>query len=216
MQNPIRLIKRPKTQEHDVVYLEPEEIKEIEQIIFSGAGNELAAKKQKDWQLRDYLLFRIPVVNGIRVSALCEINVTDLHLNNNTITVTEKGNITKDVYIDDKTADYISQWLVKREQLLREKKATSDALFISNRRTRMTVRSIELIIKKYADGVGGKHVTPHTLRRSFGTNTYRQTKDIYLVSDALGHKNTAPTRRYVRAFNDDKRKAVVSVASLYD
>lgn len=212
--NPVDSLKRPKIEINEVVFLEPEEVITIERkILEEGSGNQTARSKQQDWKLRDFLLFHIPVVNGIRVEALVEINMNDIHMERHTITVTEKGNITKEVFLDDKALRYIRLWKRERQDLLGDKKC--DAFFISNRRTRITQRAVEDIIKKYADGINGKHITPHKLRSTFGTNAYRTTKDIKMVADALGHKTTVPTQRYVKSFENGIKDTVDLVASLY-
>ena len=79
----------------------------------------------------------------------------------------------------------------------------------------MTVRSIQKVIDKYTKCIEGKHITPHKLRSTCGTNTYQATGDIYLVANVLGHKTTAPTRRYAAVLDTDKRNAINKVAALY-
>jgi len=207
-------IERPKIQETDVIFLTPEEVKLVENQIIKGSGNSLAVAKQQNWKFRDYLLFRIPVVNGLRVTALSEINLEDINLKEKSIKVIEKGNISKKVFIDEKTCMFLSLWLEQREKILNGESCR--ALFISNQKKRMTVRSIEYIIKKHTEPVVNKHITPHKLRSTCGTNLYQAKKDIYLVADVLGHKTTAPTKRYTKIFNQDKRDAITTIASLYD
>ena len=209
-------IRRPKIQENDVVFLTVEEVQKVENAIIKGVGNKTAISKQQNWKYRDYLLFRIPIVNGLRVTALSEININDLDLQNKRIRVTEKGNITKYVFVDDKTCMFIEMWLEKRKELLGAAYDKEQALFISNQKKRITVRSIEYIIQKYTDGIVDKHITPHKLRSTCGTNLYQAKKDIYLVANVLGHKNTAPTRRYTKVFEHDKQDAISTMASLYD
>ena len=153
------------------------------------------------------------MVNGLRVTALSEINIDDIDFKNKRITVTEKGNITKKVSFDNKTDMYLKIWIKQREELLGDYKER--ALFISNRRTRMTVRSIENVVEKYTQCIEGKHITPHKLRSTCGTNVYQQTKDIYLVSKILGHKNTSPTRRYAAVFDEDITETINNVANMY-
>lgn len=208
-------IRRPKIQENDVVFLTVEEVQKVENSIIRGVGNKAAISKQQNWKFRDYLLFRIPVVNGLRVTALSEINIGDVELDKKRIRVTEKGNITKYVFIDDKTCMFIEMWMEKRKELLGNNNK-EQALFISNQRKRMTVRSIEYIIEKYTKDIVPKHITPHKLRSTCGTNLYQAKKDIYLVANVLGHKTTAPTKRYTKVFEEDKQGAIHTIASLYD
>lgn len=210
-----KLIERPTIRENDIVYLTPEEVRKVENEILNGVGDSLSVARQKDWKYRDLLLFRIPVVNGLRVTALSEINIEDINLEERTILVTEKRNITKKVDYDKKTGEYLELWLKKRKEILGDKAETEKSLFISNRKNRITVRSIENIVSKYTTCIEGKHITPHKLRSTCGTNTYQATGDIYLVSKILGHKNTAPTRRYAAVLDTDKRDAINKIASMY-
>ena len=217
LENPFEVtkIERPKIQENDVVFLTPEEVKKVENAILEGVGNARSKGKQKNWKYRDMLLFRIPVVNGLRVTALSEINISDINFKRNTIKVTEKGNVTKEVYIDDKTKDYIIKWMCDRKDIL-DGFNDCNALFISNRKERMSVSSIGDVIEKYTQAViKDKHITPHKLRSTCGTNIYQHTKDIYLVASVLGHKSTSPTKRYAKIFDEDKQNAINAVAGLY-
>ena len=209
-------ISRPRLKENDIVFLADDEVRNIENAIINGCGTDLAASRQAEWKDRDMALFFIPLTTGLRVCALSEINMEDIDLENNRIIVTEKGNITKYIYIPNVTKKYLQKWISKRDELLKEKGKECEALFISNRRTRMTVRSIEIIIQKYATVVNGKHITPHSLRRTFGTNAYQDSRDIYKVSKLLGHKDTSPTKRYVKVFDDDLAELVMNTASRYE
>lgn len=207
-------IERPKIPDTEITFLTPEEVKLVENNILHGAGNELAIAKQKNWKFRDYLLFRIPSVTGLRVTSLSEINIEDIDLNKKTIRVIEKGNVHKKIYIDKKTIIFIELWLEQRKKILNANQC--QALFISNRKERMSVRSIEHVIKKYTEDIVDKHITPHKLRSTCGTNLYQAKKDIYLVADVLGHKTTAPTKRYAKIFDKDKKEAISTIAELYN
>ena len=210
-------IKRPRRKENDVVFLTPEEVAKVEANILNGCGNARAIGKQRNWKYRDLLLFRIPVVNGLRIEALREININDINLKEMSIKVTEKGNINKKVYFDAKTKEYMLRWLNDRIDLMTEEEYNScKALFISSRKTRMCAQSIADIITKYTKTATSKHITPHKLRSTCGTNIYQQTKDIYLVANVLGHKSTEPTKRYTKCFNEDKQAAIINVAKIYD
>ncbi len=206
---------RPKAEKKPVIYLTSEEVKEIQERILNGWGSDQAKLKQREWRYRDYLLFRIPVVTGIRVEALTEINVSDVDLVRKTIRVTERGNITKDIYVDEITRDYILKWIMQRADLIGYGNYDCQALFISNRFKRMDVRSVEILITKYADGINGKHITPNQLRNTCGVNLYQLEKDICLVADVLGHSSTEHTRKYAEVFEADKKDAVNSLAKLY-
>lgn len=202
-------IQRPKVKENDVVFLTPEEVKLVEESIL---------KSRDEYKYRDLLLFRIPTINGLRVTALSEINIEDIDFKDSSIKVVEKGNIEKSVYLDQKTMEYLRTWLTTRGRILGVSGCEKcKALFISNQKCRMVCRSIERIITKHTSkAIPNKHITPHKLRSTCGTNLYQAKKDIYLVASVLGHKSTAPTRRYTKVFDNDKRNAINTIAEIYN
>ena len=74
--------------------------------------------------------------------------------------------------------------------------------------TRMTVRNAEILVKKYAKAaVSLKKITPHKLRSTYGTQLYKETGDIYLVADVLGHKDVNTTRRHYAAIEEERRRS---------
>ena len=199
-------IDRPKPQEKEVIYLKVEEVKKVEKSILDGVGNNRSVARQKNWKYRDFCLFWLPVVNGIRVGALSEINIEDIDFNDNSIIVIEKGNRPTRIYFDEKASLYLHLWMEQRKENLGDSEC--DALFISNRKERMTVTTIERTISKYTEAGINRHISPHKLRATFATNLYRKTRDIELTSKALHHRSTTPTQKYVKVFDQDIRNAV--------
>ena len=79
----------------------------------------------------------------------------------------------------------------------------------------MTVRSVEDLVEKYASAVTTtKRITPHKLRSTYGTALYRETGDIYLVADVLGHKDVNTTRRHYAAMDDERRRRAADAVHL--
>ena len=203
-------IERPKQAEvKDVVYLTPEEINIVVNNIKSGYGSELAKTKQEKMKYRDLLLFLIPIYTGLRVTALKEINISDLFLEENYIMATDKGNKTKEHYINDDIKKILFLWLNERNKILGE--TPCDALFISNRKQRMSYGAIKKIVIKFTQGID-KKITPHKLRATCATTLLAATNDIYLVANVLGHSSTEPTKRYAAL---DKER-LLSVPKILD
>ena len=168
-------------------------------------------------EIRDKAMLELMCSTGIRVSEIINLTLDNTNLNLSYIIVTNGKSKERIIPFSESCKIAIENYLMSsRGELLKEKGKECDALFISNRRTRMTVRSIEIIIQKYATVVDNKHITPHSLRRTFGTNTYQDSKDIYKVTKLLGHKSTSPTRRYVKVFDDDLSELVMNSASRYE
>ena len=83
-----------------------------------------------------------------------------------------------------------------------------NALFLSLQMKRMSVRSVENLVKKYARIVTPlKKITPHKLRSTYGTALYRETGDIYLVADVLGHADVNTTEKHYAALDDARRRS---------
>ena len=81
------------------------------------------------------------------------------------------------------------------------------ALFYSTQRKRIGVQAVENLVKKYARQITTtKKITPHKLRSTYGTSLYRETGDIYLVADVLGHKDVNTTRKHYAAMDEDRRR----------
>ena len=90
------------------------------------------------------------------------------------------------------------------------------ALFLSLQYRRITVRAVENLVKKYAKIVTPlKKITPHKLRSTYGTELYRETGDIYIVADVLGHRDVNTTRKHYAAISEDHRRAVADAVKLH-
>nr|MCR5272271.1 tyrosine-type recombinase/integrase [Lachnospiraceae bacterium] len=88
-------------------------------------------------------------------------------------------------------------------------------LFLSRQKKRINVRAVENLVKKYSRLVTTvKNITPHKLRSTYGTNLYRETGDIYLVADVLGHKDVNTTKKHYAAVEEDRRRSAANVVKL--
>jgi integrase len=74
---------------------------------------------------------------------------------------------------------------------------------------------VENLVRKYSSIVTTlKKITPHKLRSTYGTRLYRETGDIYLVADVLGHKDVNTTRKHYAAIEEDHRKKAADIVKL--
>ena len=79
----------------------------------------------------------------------------------------------------------------------------------------MGVQAIENMVKKYARQITpNKKITPHKLRSTYGTSLYKETGDIYLVADVLGHKDVNTTRKHYAAQADERRRKAARMVHL--
>ena len=108
------------------------------------------------------------------------------------ISIIRKGGNEDKVYFSDEVHDALRKYYNIRT-ITATKQPNEQAFFLSSRGTRLSIRSIQNLVHKYTKGI--YEVSPHKLRTTFGTNLYVATKDIYLVSAALGHRNVETTSR---------------------
>ena len=157
-------------------------------------------------RIRDLAILTLLLGTGIRVSECVGLNINDLDFNNARMKITRKGGYESFVYFSDEVQESLENYLDIRE-LQHPLEGHEDALFLSIQYKRMSVRSIELLVKKYASSsVALKKITPHKLRSTYGTSLYQETGDIYLVADVLGHKDVNTTRKHYAAIEEERRR----------
>ncbi|MBO4573461.1 MAG: tyrosine-type recombinase/integrase, partial [Clostridia bacterium] len=200
----------PKLHEKEIIRLENDEIKELLDTAETGKGlspHQLAYVKNTS--VRDVALLTLFLGTGIRISELVGLNTDDIFLDNNSFVVTRKGGNRTILYFTDEVKEALLIWLDHRGKLP-QLKPDEKALFVSLQNKRISVRAVENLVKKYAKKVTPlKNITPHKLRSTFGTKLYRETADIYVVADYLGHKDINTTKRHYAAISDDIRKAAI-------
>ena len=152
--------------------------------------------------LRDRSIIELLFSSGLRVSELTNLNRDHVNTKRREFMVRGKGQKDRPVYIGQVTADHLEEYLSARQDSL-------PALFISYRDKtpqhldtsgdfrRLTPRSVQRIIKKYALKAGiTKHVSPHTMRHSFATDLLMNGADLRSVQSLLGHSNISTTQVY--------------------
>lgn len=206
--NPCARIKPPKcTKENEVVAMTSDEIEIMKSNIIKGVGSSRSRAKRRKFINRDLLIVTLGCATGLRATSITEINISDIDFEENCITVREKGNKERRVYFGEKTKSLMYDWLKDRRRLYPN--IETDALFISEKKNRISTLVIRDVIKTFSVGID-KHLTPHKMRSSCATNLYEKTGDIYLVQEILGHKNIANTRRYAKV-SEAKRQSAVNI-----
>lgn len=207
--NPALKVDMPKIHEQAITRLDVNEVAEFLDNVESGNKLSKAQLKRHDkLKTRDLALLTLMLGTGIRVSECVGLDIHDVDFDNGRIKVVRKGGAESFVYFGDEVEEALLDYMEERKQLQPEE-GHENALFISSKRKRLCVRSVELLVKKYASTVTTvKHITPHKLRSTYGTNLYQESKDIYLVADVLGHKDVNTTRRhYAEILDENKRNA---------
>ena len=142
------------------------------------------------------------------------LNLNDVDFKNGGIRIHRKGGKEVTVYFGQEVEDALMDYLEERKHVIPEK-GHEDALFLSLQRKRLAVRSVENLVKKYAKIVTPtKKITPHKLRSTYGTNLYRETGDIYLVADVLGHSDVNTTKKHYAALEDERRRSARNAVKL--
>lgn len=206
-------IPMPKKHEKEIIRLEVNEVAKL--IELAETGNELTGRQksyQENTRIRDIAILTLFLGTGIRNSELVGLNVEDINFDNQSFVVTRKGGNRAILYFNDETSEALAQWIAYRENI-KDLPPDEHALFLSLQNRRITTRAIQNLVKKYAKVITPlKKITPHKLRSTFGTNLYRETQDIYLVADFLGHSDINTTKKHYAAQSEDlRRKAIQSV-----
>lgn len=213
--NPTLKVDMPKIHDKAITRLEVNEVAEFLDNVESGnklTKNQL--KRHEKLKKRDLALLTLMLGTGIRVSECVGLDINDVDFDNDRIKVVRKGGSESFVYFGDEVREALLDYLEERYDLKPEPEH-ENALFISSKNKRLCVRSVELIVKKYAATVTTvKHITPHKLRSTYGTNLYQESKDIYLVADVLGHSDVNTTRRHYAELVDENKRSARNIVRL--
>ena len=186
---------------------------EMARLVTAPASDEPLAR-------RDHAILELFYASGLRLSELAGLGVDDVNLSAQMVRTLGKGGKQRLVPFNTSTATAIRQYLPDREQLIRDRPAdhlrqgsggppkrsataeagrakTSDPLFVNYRGTRLTVRSIDRLVRRYAVASGVRPgVSPHALRHSFATHLLQRGADLRAIQELLGHARLSTTQRY--------------------
>ncbi|MFO7807351.1 MAG: tyrosine-type recombinase/integrase [Candidatus Moraniibacteriota bacterium] len=186
-------IELSKTEDYNIEFLTPEEILEM-----IHSTNQETFRGKRDKSIMEMLF-----ASGLRISELTSLNIDQINLKKREFSILGKGSKRRIVFITESTAQTIKKYLEKRNDI-------DPALFIrevkhperEKKELRLTPRSVQRIIKKYALKAGiVKNVTPHVLRHSFATNLLQNGADIRSVQVLLGHSSINTTQIYTHVTN---------------
>ncbi len=205
--NPAALIELPKIHEKEIVRLDPDEVALLLDAVESGEKlTPRQAAFHEKTKVRDLAILTLLLGTGIRVSECVGLNITDVDFKNDGIRIHRKGGKEVVVYFGDEVEQALAAYMEQRK-LIVEEEGSEGALFLSLQNRRISVRAVENLVKKYARIVTTlKNITPHKLRSTYGTSLYRETGDIYLVADVLGHSDVNTTKKHYAALEDDRRR----------
>ena len=213
--NPASLLQLPKIHEKEIIRLDVDEVARFLDEVEDG---ECLTEKQKAYhaktKLRDLAMMTLLLGTGLRVSECVGLNINDVDFRNGGLRIHRKGGKEVIVYFGAEVEYALQDYLSEREHIVPEE-GSEEALFLSMQRKRINVRSVEKMVKKYAQLVTPlKKITPHKLRSTYGTNLYRETGDIYLVADVLGHSDVNTTKKHYAAMDDARRRQAATAVRL--
>ncbi len=213
--NTASLLPMPKSHEHVITRLE---VDEIARLLDSVENGDKLTKTQKKYhsktKIRDLAILTLLLGTGIRVSECVGLDITDLDFDTNGMKIHRKGGAEVILYFGEEVREALQDYLDQRE-LIMPKEGSEDALFLSMQKSRISVRAVENLVKKYSRTVTTlKKITPHKLRSTYGTQLYKETGDIYLVADVLGHSDVNTTRKHYAAMEDERRRMAAGKVQL--
>ena len=181
--SPFELVTAPKSSNTLPDVLSPED---VEQLLNFRPSNTI--------EIRDMAIVELMYSSGLRVSETVNINISDFEENMSFLRVIGKGSKTRLVPMGRFAINAINNWLNEREKISNN----TDALFLNSKGSRLSVRSIQLRLKKMAIKQGLPPVHPHMLRHSFATHMLESSGDLRTIQELLGHSSLSTTQIYTK------------------
>ncbi|MDE6749025.1 MAG: tyrosine-type recombinase/integrase [Lachnospiraceae bacterium] len=213
--NPAVLVPLPKLHEKEIIRLDADEVAILLDQVEEGTN--LSKSQQRCHQVtktRDVAMLTLLLGTGIRVSECVGLDIEDVDFKNNGIKIRRKGGYEAVIYFGEEVEEALLNYLEERNHII-PLTGHEHALFLSMQNRRISVRAVENMVKKYSSTVTSlKKITPHKLRSTYGTSLYRETGDIYLVADVLGHKDVNTTKKHYAALEDERRRSAANKVRL--
>ena len=181
--SPFELVNAPKTPQHLPDVLSPEDVEQL-----------LSLKPVDVLEIRDLAIVELMYSSGLRVSETANIDLNDFEEEMSFLRVLGKGSKTRIVPLGRYAINAIQNWIKEREKYSEKSKA----LFINLKGSRLSVRSIQLRLKRLALKQGLPPVNPHMLRHSFATHMLESSGDLRTIQELLGHSSLSTTQIYTK------------------
>lgn len=202
--NPALNLKTPKKDKRLPKYLSLDDSKKLLEVTYN--------EDNRNFQ-RDYAIITLFLNCGMRLSELVGINITDIDFDECKLNVIGKGNKERTIYLNKACMKAISDYLQIRpkEGIKHDKKHSEKALFLSERKERISNRTVQYVVNKELAkaGLDTTKYSVHKLRHTAATLMYQYGQvDIRALQELLGHESIATTEIYTHVSNDQVRKAV--------
>ena len=207
------LIERPNATERQSTidkrakgFLNKEEINHVLQNVKTGSNAYIYQSNAEQWRERDVFLIELFLSTGLRLSGVWKLNIEDINFEQKLLITTEKRGKVRTYPLSDELIESCKKWLRVRSTLVATRER---ALFISKNKVRLPASRMREIVLANAKDIEGKHITPHKLRATYGTQIYEATNDIYLTQQCMGHNSPKTTELYIRG-QENKNMAKAS------
>tara|TARA_Y100000768_G_C23980657_1_gene685570 strand:+ start:2170 stop:3066 length:897 start_codon:yes stop_codon:yes gene_type:complete len=181
--SPFELVTAPKSPSNLPDVLSPEDVEQL-----------LNFKPTSLIEIRDMAIVEVMYSSGLRVTETVNINIADFEEEMSFLRVLGKGSKTRLVPMGRFAVSAINNWIVERKKIA----TNTDALFLNSKGTRLTVRSVQLRLKKMALKQGLPPIHPHMLRHSFATHMLESSGDLRTIQELLGHSSLSTTQIYTK------------------
>ena len=207
----------PKLHDREIIRLDAGEVAELLELV-EHAGDHFTGRKKSFYEknkLRNIAIFTLFLGTGIRVSECVGLDIEDVDFRENRIRVMRKGGKEEFVYFGEEVRTALKNYIEISRENIQPVEGQEHALFYSIQKRRISVQAIENLVSEYAEQITTfKHITPHKLRSTYGTSLYRETGDIYLVAEVLGHNDVNTTGKHYAALDDDKKRSAATAVTL--
>ena len=215
--NPASIVNMPKLHKREIVRFDENEMYDFLDKVEMGTNltkRQLASHEKT--KKRDLAMMTLLLGTGMRVSECVGLNIDDVDINSASLRIIRKGGNVDIVYFGYEVEDKLLEYMDERDEIV-ALEGHEKALFLSSQKKRISVRAVEKMVEKYSHITDTtKHITPHKLRSTYGTQLYRETGDIYLVADVLGHKDVNTTTKHYATVSQDKKQNARNKVKLRD
>ena len=181
--SPLDLVTAPKIANTLPDVLSPEDVEQL-----------LNFKPSSVIEIRDMAIVELMYSSGLRVSEAININITDFEDDMAFLRVLGKGSKTRLVPLGKFAIKAIENWLNERKKISND----TEALFLNSKGSRLSIRSVQLRLKKMAIKQGLPPIHPHMLRHSFATHMLESSGDLRTIQELLGHSSLSTTQIYTK------------------
>ena len=188
--SPVRAVRAPKLERHLPGYLD----RERTETLFQGA--EARAADGDASGLRDLAILELFYSSGLRLSELAGLNLLDLDLLSDQVKVRGKGRKERLVPVGGRASRVLRRYLEVREAQAWHRGAERQAVFLGPRGRRLSPRTIQRIVHRAFDTIGGEGLKTHSLRHTFATHLLDAGADLRAVQELLGHASLSTTQIY--------------------